>query len=117
VGGSAVGGAARPVRGSAREAVPSASRVEEGVGKNAQERGCGSFWITKVDALIHDVVFFCHVNNHADATLRCARKLDAVIHGVKTCNLDVMLHGVHPLVPNLDLSRLGVQMYFFLKKS
>jgi len=37
-----------------------------------------------------------------------ARELDAMIHGVETCNLDAMLHGVNPLGPNLDLSHPGV---------
>ena len=49
-------------------------------------------------------VFFGHVDSHTVATLGSARKLDAVIHGVETCNLDAMLHDVDPLGPNLDLS-------------
>ena len=60
--------------------------------------------------------FFCHVTSHAMTTWRCAWKLDAVAHGIETCYLDVLLHGVDPLGPKLRLSFLEVQKRNLLKK-
>ena len=78
----------------------------------------------ELGAMIHGVelffptmIFFCHVNRHADATLGQAMELDAVSHGVETSNLDVMKHGVDPLGPKLSLSFPEVQKRIFLKKS
>jgi hypothetical protein len=50
------------------------------------------------------------------ATLGSARELDAVIHGVETCNLDAMKHGVDPLGPKLSLNFSRVQKRIFFKK-
>ena len=53
----------------------------------------------------------------SDAMLGSARELDAVIHGVETCNLDAMKHGVDPLGPKLSLSFPEVKKKFSSKKT
>ena len=66
----------------------------------------------ELDAMIYGV----DLSATSDATLGSARELDAVIHGVETCNLDAMKHGVDPLGPKLSLSFLGVQKTNFFEK-
>jgi hypothetical protein len=43
-------------------------------------------------------------------------KPDAVSHGVETCNLDAMNHGVDPQSPKLSLRRQGSKREFSSKK-
>jgi len=66
----------------------------------------------ELDAMIYGV----ELSATSEATLGSARELDAVIHGVKPCNLDAMKHGVDPLGPKLSLSFPGVQKRILLKK-
>ena len=66
----------------------------------------------ELDAMIYGV----ELSATWDATLGSARELDAVIHGVETCNLDAMKHGVDPLGPKLSLSFSEIQKRIFFKK-
>ena len=56
------------------------------------------------------MIYGVDVSATSDATLGLARELDAVIHGIETCNL------VDPLGPKLSLSFPGIQKRFFFKK-
>jgi len=62
------------------------------------------------------VIYGVDLSATSDATLGSARELDAVIHGVETCNLDAMKHGVDLLGPKLSLSFPWVQKRIFFKK-
>jgi hypothetical protein len=62
------------------------------------------------------VIYGVDLSATSDATLGSARELDVVIHGVETCNLDAMKHGVDPLGPKMSLSFSKVQKRIFLKK-
>jgi hypothetical protein len=75
---------------------------------------CGA----ELDAMIcgAEAIFYGHVPSHAGATWIQAWKLDTVIHGVETCNLDAIHHGVDLLGPILHLSFLGIQKRNFFKK-
>ena len=58
----------------------------------------------------------CHppVMSHVD--LASDSDLDAMIHGVETCNLDAVKHGVDPLGPKMRFYQPRVQKRTFFKK-
>jgi hypothetical protein len=65
---------------------------------------------SKLDAVICgvklDVVIYgVELSARSSATLNRATKLDAVTHGVETCNLNAVNHDVDPQGPKLSLSR------------
>jgi hypothetical protein len=58
----------------------------------------------ELDAVIYGV----ELSARSSATSNRTTKLDAVSHGVETCNVDTMNHGVDPQDPKLSLLRQKV---------
>jgi len=93
----------------------SGGRVEGGGARRRQPGGrgrAGVLLLRRRDlwrrARRHDLwrqpFFFATYSATSEAMLGATTELDAVIHGVETCNLDAMKHGVDPLGPKLRLS-------------
>jgi hypothetical protein len=58
----------------------------------------------ELDAMIYGV----ELSTRSSTTLNMAPKLDAVSHGVETCNIDALNYGIDPQGPKLSLHRPGV---------
>jgi hypothetical protein len=54
------------------------------------------------------VIYGVKLSARSSATSNRATKLNVVTHGVETCNLDAVNHGVDPQGPKMSLSRPGV---------
>jgi hypothetical protein len=54
------------------------------------------------------VIYGVELSARSSATSNRATKLNVVTHGVETCNLDAVNHGVDPQGPKMSLSRPGI---------
>jgi hypothetical protein len=60
---------------------------------------------SKLDVVIYGAVIYgVELSARSSATSNRATKLDVVTHGVETCNLNAVNHGVDPQGPKLSLS-------------